>query len=315
MIESQLIFFQRTFPSANMVLIQGPNPILIDSGFGSDSDETVALLHQHDLEPSQLHLLINTHYHCDHAGGNHHLQATYGVRIAAYHSEGRMVNQRDPEACSARWMQQPIDLYHVATLLDDGDIIETGEVALRVVHTPGHTLGHISLLVEHSPNDDDTGTLICGDVFHDDDVAWLNIFREGAGAIYRMLDTLDKLAKLPLKRSYSGHGAAAHNPQQAIANARRRYERWINDPQKIGWHACKRIFTYALMLQDGMTQAEIEAYLLGSYWFHDYSRHVFEMEPQLFIEPLLSEIVRSGAAYWDDDNRLKPSAPYNAAIK
>ena len=39
--KSNTIFFERKFPSANMILIKDNRPILIDSGFGSDAKETV----------------------------------------------------------------------------------------------------------------------------------------------------------------------------------------------------------------------------------------------------------------------------------
>jgi hypothetical protein len=36
---SSIIFFERKFPSANMILIKDQFPILIDTGFGSDAKE------------------------------------------------------------------------------------------------------------------------------------------------------------------------------------------------------------------------------------------------------------------------------------
>ncbi|NLL17558.1 MAG: MBL fold metallo-hydrolase, partial [Clostridia bacterium] len=35
--EAEVIFFERQFPSANMVLIKDQRPLLIDTGFGSDA--------------------------------------------------------------------------------------------------------------------------------------------------------------------------------------------------------------------------------------------------------------------------------------
>lgn len=40
MSKSELIFFERSFPSANMVLIKDEKPTLFDTGFGSDIEET-----------------------------------------------------------------------------------------------------------------------------------------------------------------------------------------------------------------------------------------------------------------------------------
>ncbi|MDX1992011.1 MAG: MBL fold metallo-hydrolase [bacterium] len=297
-----LHFFERTFPSANMTLIRGPRPVLIDTGFGSDFQETAFLLESVGLKPGDLQLAANTHYHADHAGGNHGLQTRHNIQIAAHRWEAALVNRRDPDACASEWLNQPVESYTVDMWLNDGDVIDTGQVQLQVIHTPGHTLGHVCYYAD--------GVLICGDAYHANDVAWLNSFREGVGAINRTMESLDKLALLPLKVSYSGHGKPALKPLDAIDAARRRYEMWLDEPEKIGWHACKRIFTYALMLHDGMTADEIEAYLLRSHWFVDFSRHVFHSDPADFVQPLLDEIIRSRAGEWRE-GRLYPKVHYN----
>ena len=305
MLENELMFLKRTFPSANQVLVKGTAPILIDSGFGSDFADTIALLRSAGVRPEALQMVANTHYHCDHAGGNHHFQREYDIAIAAHALDAAMINQRDRETCSVEWLSQVIEPYSVTRALLPGDVLDTGNVQLEVLHTPGHTLNHLSFYVD--------GYLICGDTFHHDDVAWLNVFREGAGAIYRIMQTLDELAKLPLKQSLSGHGVVSDDPLSAIDRARRRYEKWLTQPEKIAWHASKRILTYALMLHDGMTRAQLEHYLLhDSPWYLDYCRYVFDAEPADFVQPMLAELLRSGAAYWHNDGRLLPGAAYNA---
>ncbi|WP_368297966.1 MBL fold metallo-hydrolase [Cytobacillus firmus] len=58
-----IIFFERKFPSANMILIKDELPILIDTGFGSDVKETEQLIKEAGVSPEELHLIVNTHYH------------------------------------------------------------------------------------------------------------------------------------------------------------------------------------------------------------------------------------------------------------
>ncbi|MBZ0278698.1 MAG: MBL fold metallo-hydrolase [Anaerolineae bacterium] len=300
-----LVFFQRTFPSANMVLVKTSRPVLVDTGFGSDFPETERLLRGAGIPPEKLSLVANTHYHCDHAGGNNGLQAQYGLRIAASRHEGAMINQRHPEACRAEWLDQPVEPYQVNILLDAGDTINAGEVTLEVLAAPGHTVGHIAFYEREG------GILLCGDAFHGDDVAWLNTFGEGVDALERMQITLDRLAGLRLIAACSGHGALIEQPLAAIDAARRRYDKWLADPQKIAWHACKRIFSYALMLTDGLAEGEVAGYLLRCPWFRDYSRFYFETDPADFVQPLIQEMVRSGACGWHE-GRLIPLTPYDA---
>lgn len=299
-------FFERLYPSANMVLVRGERPVLIDTGFGSDLARTEALLRQAGQAPERLALIVNTHYHVDHVGGNSGLQQCYQLLIAAHHWEAQLINQRDPEACSAEWLNQPIEPYQVNCSLSDGEEINTGSVLLQVLHTPGHTLGHIAL---YAP---DEQVLICGDVFHRDDVAWLGIFREGAGAIYRILETLDRLAHLPLRLAYSGHGPVIENPHASIDAARRRYEKWLQEPEKLAWHACKRIFTYALMLTRGMQDDEttLTHYLLQQPWYLDYTRSIFRCDPTTFVPTFRQELLRAKAV-GKQGERLIVLTPYN----
>src|SRR5690349_12539802 len=292
MTPSWLHFIERPFPSANMVIITGPRPVLVDPGFGSDRTATNQILHATGVPPERLALIVNTHYHSDHCGGNYALQHTYRLPVAAHAAEAAQVNARDPQTGMAVWLDQPIEPYSVQLPLDDGDEIDTGAVTLRVVHTPGHTRGHIAL---YAPTE---GILIAGDALHAADVPWINRFGEGADALEQALATLDRLAALPLRWACSGHGPAITDPAAAIAATRRRYTQWQQAPEQLAWHACKRIFAYALMIRDGLPEAEVRPYLLQRAWFNDYSRHVFGVEPADFLARFLAEILRGGAGGW-----------------
>ncbi|MFE4428922.1 MBL fold metallo-hydrolase [Peribacillus butanolivorans] len=306
--KSSIIFFERKFPSANMTLINDQLPILIDTGFGSDVKETEQLLIEAGVSPEELHLIVNTHYHSDHIGGNFHFQKNYGVTIAAHKWEADLINSCDPEACSAEWLDQPVEPYRVDKKLSDNDEIPTGSRTLKVLYTPGHTLGHISL---YEPEDE---ILICGDLFHKNDIGWLNIFREGVSSIQRSMESLDRLSTLSIRQAYSGHGPQIENPLAAIDAARKRFEKWLRMPGKVSWHACKRIFSFTLIIKNGLSKEEIDNYLLNCGWFQDFARYSFQLHPEEFIQILLDEMIRSGAASWHN-NHLIATTPYQAPQK
>ncbi|MFL0364897.1 MBL fold metallo-hydrolase [Pseudobacillus sp. 179-B 2D1 NHS] len=303
--KSSIIFFQRKFPSANMVLIKDQLPILIDTGFGSDAEETEQLVREAGILPEELHLVVNTHYHSDHVGGNFYLQKNYGTTIAAHKWDAGLINSCDREACSAEWLDQPVEPYQVNIKLSNNDEIHTGSRTLKVLHTPGHTLGHISL---YEPEEE---ILICGDLFHKNDIGWLNIFREGVASIQRSMESLDRLSKLQIQHAYSGHGPRIDNPLVAIDAARTRLDKWIKAPEKVAWHACKRIFAFTLIMKNGLAKEEIDNDLLRCGWFQDFARYSFQLRPEEFIQILLDEMIRSGAACWHN-NYLIASAPYQA---
>lgn len=300
-----LLFFRRKLPSANIVLINTSRPVLVDTGFGSDLPETERLLREAALPPERLQLIINTHYHCDHVGGNSGLQRRYDLPIAAHQHDAAIINRRDPDACRAAWLDQFVEPYYVDQPLADGDEIDAGEIVLQVAHCPGHTLGHIVLFEPESR------IIICGDMVQENDVAWINIFNEGGpDALERTAASLDRLANLRPRLAYSGHTPVVTDPLGTIDAARRRYEKWQAEPQKLAWHACKRIFAYALIVYNGLPEAEIAPYLIGCRWFCDYGRHYFGLQPDAFVQPLLDEMTRSQAAAWQG-GRLVALAPHN----
>lgn len=285
---------ENKFPSANMVLIRGQNPILIDSGYGSDIKKTYLKINELKVEPGNINLLVNTHYHSDHVGGNAWFQGDFQIPIAAHTYDAQLINNKHHEACCSYWLDQPVEKYRVEKSLKDGDELNSGEVSLQVIHTPGHTAGHISLYSLEFQ------TLIVGDIFHQNDVGWINIFREGVSSISASLESLDKLSKLNIQRALSGHGPEIKDPKRSIDLARIRLEKWLDQPDKSAWHACKRIFAYSLMIRGGILESEIEPYLVECLWFQDMARHVFRINPKDFIQPFIREILRSKAADWSE---------------
>ena len=283
-------FFRRDFPSANAVLLNGPRPVLVDTGFGADFELLDAWLRAKRVLPETIALIVNTHFDCDHAGGNHAFAARYGVPIATGAAEAAMVNAGDPETGRARWLHQPLEPYDVSRTLFEDDVIDTGAWQWRVIDTPGHTAGHISLFCR------DAGVLVTGDAVHADDIGWLDLRRPSA--LDEAEATLDQLATLPVHTAYSGHGPPTTDPEAAFATAKRRLAAWRTAPDRMAWHGIKRVFAYGLMVENGLAEADVLPYLLACPWFHDYAAHPFGLRPHAFAEVLVTEMLRAQAAKW-----------------
>ena len=161
-----------------------------------------AWLRGQGVAPERLALVVNTHDHSDHVGGNF-LFHRLGVPIAAHAVDAALVNARDPKACSAAWLRQPVPPYAVARPLDEGDAIDTGGAVWHVLRTPGHNFGHISLWCARKR------VLIAGDTVHADDLGWLAPCRDGPGTLAWMRASVARLAALDAALSLSGHGPRA----------------------------------------------------------------------------------------------------------
>ncbi len=153
--------------------------------------------------------------------------------------------------------------------------------------------------------------LIAGDAVHADDLGWPAPCRDGPRTLEWMRASVARLAALDVTVSLSGHGPACRDFAAACAAAEARLARWGREPERMAWHACKRVFASALMIAGGMTDAGLRAYLLAAPWFCDPARAAFGVEPAGFVAPMVAEMLRAGAAEWRA-GRLVATAPHDA---
>lgn len=82
------------------------------------------------------------------------------------------------------------------------------------------------------------------------------------------------------------------------------------DPQRAGWHACKRILAFALMINDGIDRDDLDAYVTSRPWLVDHATTVFNTTAESLAADLLAEMHRAGAIE-ERDGRLFCRAPYH----
>ena len=135
----------------------------------------------------RLDMILNTHWHPDHTGGNERLKAETGCEIVGPEEVRRAA---------------PLD-----RVVADGDMVMLGETAFQVVLSPGHTLGHI---VYRAAQDD---LAFVGDV----------IFALGCGRLFegspeQMWDSLNRIAAWPETTTlYCAHEYTASNARFALS--------------------------------------------------------------------------------------------------
>ena len=79
-----LFFIQRGFLNGNHFVYRSDNPVLIDSAYIADFDQTEKAISQLGVNLAEVALIISTHTHCDHIGGNHAIQQRSGCEIAVH---------------------------------------------------------------------------------------------------------------------------------------------------------------------------------------------------------------------------------------
>ena len=91
-------------------------------------------------------LIINTHGHFDHVGANRRLKEVTGAPILIHPLDKPMLGQLAQSA--AAWGMTADNSPEPDRELQDGDEVTFGKITLKVLHTPGHTPGGISLYTD-----------------------------------------------------------------------------------------------------------------------------------------------------------------------
>jgi glyoxylase-like metal-dependent hydrolase (beta-lactamase superfamily II) len=275
---------QRPFPDANLLLLPGRNPVLVDSGFVGHASRTADWVH---ARTGRLALVVNTHWHSDHVGGNGLLQAK-GAGVAAAVPDADAVARRDPGCCQAEYLDQPVAPYTVDQLLRNGQVMQLGEAEWQVIATPGHTPGHLCLWQP------DERLLVVGDALSDYDVGWVCTALDGPDAAATALASLQRLAGLSPRVLIPAHGPVPADTASALAAALRRAQRLVDDPDGAVWYGIRRVFAFALMIRGGIHAAQVEQYLHQRAWLTDAAR-LLGQAPEVLAAELVDSMLRGGS--------------------
>ena len=179
---------------------------LIDPG-----DRSTEIAELISKEKYELSVIINTHGHFDHIGGNKFFSGGK-VPVAAH----RLEYERIKRGGDAAMFGLDCDISPDSSIdASQTDTISFGSVNLKVLHTPGHTQGHISLYHNES------ASLFCGDVLFFRSIGRTDL---PGGSQKQLLESIrSKLYTLPgATVVYSGHGPETsiedeikHNPWTA----------------------------------------------------------------------------------------------------
>ncbi len=147
----------------------------------SDSKPIIQYLKKNKLN---LNFIFNTHHHFDHIGGNIELKKYFNSKIIGFEKDKKRI--------------PGIDI-----TLEDNQLFKFGSLELKLMHIPGHTIGHVCFYFKKEKvifTGDTLFSLGCGRIFE--------------GSYEQMYDSLNKIKNLSKDtKIYCGHEYTLKNSQ------------------------------------------------------------------------------------------------------
>lgn len=288
---------ERGWLSSNNILVVGDDQtMLIDSGYCTHSAQTLALV-ESALAGRPLDLLLNTHLHSDHCGGNAALQARYPrlhTRIPGGHAAE--VARWDEAALTYAATGQQCPRFSFQELLLPGQEIVVGNWHWQVHAAAGHD-PHSIILFEP-----EYGVLVSADALWEDGFGVVFPELEGISAFAEVGATLDLIASLKPELVIPGHGRPFKLWDRALSTARNRLAYFIQHPAKHQLYAAKVLLKFKLL---ELQVCQLDSLLTWASGTPYLERLRQEQHAQLSMREmvllLLADLTRSGAAQREGD--------------
>jgi len=246
---SHIRVLERGWLSSNNVLIQGDDQCaLIDSGYFLHAEQTVALLAS-VLPHAPLDVLVNTHLHSDHCGGNAALQVAY-AQLQTHIPPGHWAQVCDWDAQALGYVAsgQNCPRFAAQACLPVGGTLQLGGVEWQVHAAPGHDPHAVVLFAP------DSATLVSGDALWERGFGVVFPELAGVSGFDAVADTLDLIERLRPTWVIPGHGRPFSDWALALDAARARLDAFARDPAKHRRHAAKVLVKFRLLQVPQMTR-------------------------------------------------------------
>jgi len=164
--------------------------LLIDTGLGFEVKNQKENL-------KNVKIVINTHIHFDHTGGNDFFKDKKDVKVLLHEKDAEMI-KIFPEATYSHFFSfERGKIPHYTGFINEGEKVKTENYTFEVIHTPGHTPGSICLYEQKKK------ILISGDT------VFVNAFGRTdliGGNEEKLKESLKKLETLEINYLLPGHG-------------------------------------------------------------------------------------------------------------
>lgn len=284
--------FERGWLSANNILFTGgEKTVLVDSGYCTHAAQTLAMV-ESALGARPLDVLVNTHLHSDHCGGNAALQGRYkDLATLVPPGHAAQIMDWDPVALTHQPTGQQCPQFKLTDALQPGTNIRFGQNDWEIHAAPGHD-PHSVIFFEPVHK-----ILISADALWENGFGVVFPELEGDNAFSDVAATFDIIEKLSPKAVIPGHGSVFGYRPEILAAARGRLEAFMDNPERHARHAAKVLLKFKLLevqrqdFEEFVGWASSVPYLVGI-----KERFFCDIAMSAWIEALIAELDKSGVA-------------------
>ncbi|MET0541232.1 MAG: MBL fold metallo-hydrolase [Variovorax sp.] len=285
---------QRGWLSSNNILFLGHDQTaLVDSGYATHAPQTLELV-AHLLQGRRLDLLVNTHIHSDHCGGNAALQQAHGCRTLIPAAEARAVRDWDEGALSYAACGQQCPCFGFDAVIAPGDTLALGDLQWRVLGAPGHDPHSLIL---HCPAE---RILISADALWENGFGVIFPELEGESGFAEARATLESIARLDLRLVIPGHGAPFTDVAGALDRAFRRLDYLAADPARNAQNGIKVLVKFRLLERKRVPLAELRRWMREVPLLAISNRTHLRMDEDALADWTAAQLVKAGAALIED---------------
>lgn len=295
-IMDDLFFVQRGYLNGNHFVYRAERPVLIDTGYVADFSETERLIESLGVAIPRVRLIISSHCHCDHIGGNKIIQERSSCDIAMHRIGKHFIDTKNRWATWWQYYHQEADFFGCTEALDDGQTVAVGPHEFTVIYTPGHSADGFVFYHEKEK------ILISADTLWESDMAVITERVEGSRACFSMLESLEKLEELDVNMVYPGHGRPFSDVSGAIARTRKRLRGFLESRRKMGDDLLKKIIVYTLMMRRRVPEASFFDDLMGTIWFKETVDFYFQGDYAAAYRRIMKDFLHRGIVKQENDH-------------
>jgi glyoxylase-like metal-dependent hydrolase (beta-lactamase superfamily II) len=288
MLPPQIEVIVRDWLCANHILLAGrDSTVLVDTGYVTRAQQTLALLDER-LAGKRVDLLVNTHCHSDHMGGNASIQRRYGCPTLVPEGEAPSVRDWDEEALWLEHTDQQAERFAFDGELKASQTCRWGDLDWRMIAAPGHDAGALMFYC------DEERILISGDALWERGFGI--VMPQPASGLDDAQRTLETIAALDVRVVIPGHGRPFTEIGAALERSFGRVRALQGDPARQARSVLKALLGFTLLDRGALPLATLPDYFAHVPLYRDFNARYFRLAPAQFAELVVSDLERSAGA-------------------